>query len=273
MNCFSSTTEMLQFADSFTWVWRMLIPVVLISLATQGVEGCSSSCDVACNENDPCYAPQRCDRDCKHFGDTSVSRGGDKTIPERLASVEYTVAELKVMIAVLLALMTVLIFALAALFLHRCSKIPAKIYSHFVFRNKKNKSVSAEKMPQKIGNGTAVNGRASRIANPQSNNSPQSKRASLNREISLSTEVETQPRTFRVRQPSESTCPEETDEITEPQGYENLALSTSTISTSTLHNTSDSSTDTLGPTLSTATLQTTLHSEQPFSSRAHNTTV
>ena len=73
-------------------------------------------------------------------------------------------------------------------------------------------------------------------------------------------DLEPLPRPHRVRQPSESTCPEEGNDIT-PQGYDNLALSTSTIDASSPHNTSTSSTSTLGPALSTNTLHTTLPSE------------
>lgn len=76
-----------------------------------------------------------------------------------------------------------------------------------------------------------------------------------------------EPRPFRTRQPSESTCPEESSDMPD-HAYDNLALSTSTI-----HNTSNSSTDTLGPAVSVNTLETTLPSGNHTSTHGGTTQV
>lgn len=257
------------------WLQLVLIPTLFVGAIVKPVNGFSTcqipnfSCDRDCRSDSQNFQPQRCDSCCpKNGGGETVGLTGGDSIVNRLATVETTVADLKVMIAVLLALVVLLILAVVFLFLHRCNKIPSSLGIPVVFRQK-DKTPKTEKTTHKNCNGVTANGTVSRLANHQSKSSPQTKRSSLNRSISLSTEVETPSRPYRIRQPSESTCPEEGDDINSPRGYDNLALSTSTIDTSTLHNTS---TDTLGPALSTHTLQTTLPSDPHFNSHAHNNT-
>ncbi|XP_042857549.1 uncharacterized protein LOC122243878 [Penaeus japonicus] len=201
----------------------------------------------------------------------------ENTIEDRLATMEATVGELRVMTGVLLALVLLLILVVLAMLLHLTKNMPNLTLPVF-FKNAKKgaANISEKNSIHKNCNGVAdPNVAVGRIANHQTSSSPKTRRASLRRSTYGPTEDtvgQHEPRSFRVRQPSESTCPDEGADISQ-QGYDNLGLSTSTIHTSTLHNTSNSSTDTLGPTVSTNTLDTTLPSESNIPSVVANNTM
>lgn len=190
---------------------------------------------------------------------------------------ETTVKELRVMTGVLLALVLLLILVVVAMLLHLTKNIP-KFTLPVIFKNAKKgaANINDKNSTHKTCNGVAdANAAVGRIANHQTSSSPKAKRASVRRSTYGPTEDtvgQHEPRSFRVRQPSESTCPDEGADFSQ-QGYDNLGLSTSTIHTSNLHNTSNSSTDTLGPTVSTNTLDTTLPSESNLPSVVHNNTM
>lgn len=260
--------------NSVRWLCRVLLVSTFLAgaVAIPASTGCSINCNTECQPGTPQYQPQRCDNCCVSEDSDVGYQGESNSLSNRLAAVESIVYELRLMTGILLALVVLPMMAFVGLFVYLTIKLPKTFQLPFIFFKKKDND--AKKSPQKICNGVTPNGR---LANHQSTSSPPRSRSSITSCSLGNTDSEHPPRPFRVREPSESTCPEEGNDITSPQGYDNLALSTSTIDTSsTLHNTSNSSTDTLGPTLSTSTLHTTLPSEpHPFSSNNphHNTRV
>lgn len=230
---------------------RILL-VVCLALPVAASTCAGVNCTHECSFDSLIYKPQRCDQCC------NVKEGSkDDAAPQnnRLATMETAIGELRVMTGVLLALVLLLLLAVVALFLHVSKTFPT-FHLPVFFRNK---SDIQEKPPHKPCNGVDPNTTVVIMPNSHGNRSPVAKRASMSKSARGPTEDslglhDLEPRPFRTRQPSESTCPEETSDMPE-HAYDNLALSTST-----LHNTSNSSTDTLGPSVSVNTLETTLPS-------------
>lgn len=212
------------------------------------------NCQQDCKPESPTYKPQRCD-ECCESPDGSDERKDPVFRNDRLRAMETVVGELRVMTGVLLMLVVLLLVAVVGLFLYFTNSLP-KLHIPVLFRNKNNNNKEASHKPC---NGIDHNSTIVRIANYPSNHCPIANRSSVNMSGKGPTEdtvepPEFLPRPYRVRQPSESTCPEEGSDL--PQhAYDNLALSTST-----LHNTSNSSTDTLAAAVSTNTMETTLPS-------------
>nr|XP_053651420.1 uncharacterized protein LOC128701617 isoform X1 [Cherax quadricarinatus]XP_053651431.1 uncharacterized protein LOC128701617 isoform X1 [Cherax quadricarinatus]XP_053651440.1 uncharacterized protein LOC128701617 isoform X1 [Cherax quadricarinatus]XP_053651450.1 uncharacterized protein LOC128701617 isoform X1 [Cherax quadricarinatus]XP_053651459.1 uncharacterized protein LOC128701617 isoform X1 [Cherax quadricarinatus]XP_053651469.1 uncharacterized protein LOC128701617 isoform X1 [Cherax quad len=248
---------------------------------------CYVICSQICSSENPSYNPQRCDdccgtarrrqereesrseeRECERSGPVreevrseksgarkdynNLETGSRVHQNDRLAAMETAVSELRVMTGVLLVLVLLLFVAMVGLFLYFTNSLP-KFRLPVLFKNK----CDTKEVTNKPCNGVDHNSTVVRIANYQSNHhSPRTNRSSVNMSSKGPTEdivnpPEFQPRPLRVRQPSESTCPDESSDL--PQhAYDNLALSTST-----LHNTS---TDTLSAAVSTSTLETTLPS-------------
>ncbi|KAK8739210.1 hypothetical protein OTU49_003534 [Cherax quadricarinatus] len=212
---------------------------------------CYVICSQICSSENPSYNPQRCD-DCCGTDYNNLETGSRVQQNDRLAAMETAVSELRVMTGVLLVLVLLLFVAMVGLFLYFTNSLP-KFRLPVLFKNK----CDTKEVTNKPCNGVDHNSTVVRIANYQSNHhSPRTNRSSVNMSSKGPTEdivnpPEFQPRPLRVRQPSESTCPDESSDL--PQhAYDNLALSTST-----LHNTS---TDTLSAAVSTSTLETTLPS-------------
>ncbi|KAG7176276.1 hypothetical protein Hamer_G009056, partial [Homarus americanus] len=182
-----------------------------------------------------------------------------------LAVLEEAVKELRVMTGILLGIVLLLLVALVVIIFHIFKFFP-KLSLPIFFSNNKKGNIQ-ETAPHKPCNGVDSNSTVVRIANYQNKHSPISKRVSVSQSVKGPTEDtvgshEFQPPSYRIRHPSESTCPDESNDMP-PHVYDNLALSTST-----LHNTSNSSTDTLGAAVSTNTLETTL----PSGNHLHSTT-
>ncbi|XP_066940441.1 uncharacterized protein [Macrobrachium rosenbergii] len=225
-----------------------LLVAVTMAIPALGNSACPNvNCAVICNSSvTASYKPLLCES-CK-------------CLVQGLSAVETSLSQLKVMTGVLLAVVLLLLLAYVLLFIQRVNTPLLKL-KRVLFCKKR-----APRTNSTVGNPPATVGR---LANHQSDCSPQRRRASESKPSTLGdTSLEPQPRPFRVRQPSESTCPEEGNDIP-PQGYDNFGLSTSTIDTNALHNTSNSSTDTLGPAISTNTLHTTLPSLNHSPSNGH----
>lgn len=240
-----------------------LLVAVTMAIPALGNSACPNvNCAVICNSSvTASYKPQLCEScKCLVQGASSSGLSDPATIEERLSAVETSLSQLKVMTGVLLAVVLLLLLAYVLLFIQRVNTPLLKL-KRVLFCKKR-----APRTNSTVGNPPATVGR---LANHQSDCSPQRRRASESKPSTLGdTSLEPQPRPFRVRQPSESTCPEEGNDIP-PQGYDNFGLSTSTIDTNALHNTSNSSTDTLGPAISTNTLHTTLPSFNHSPSNGH----
>ncbi|XP_047491066.1 uncharacterized protein LOC125040534 [Penaeus chinensis] len=233
-------------------------------------------CKKICDENGSFYLPQDCTSCCPRGGKEAMAVK-ENTVEGRLTAMEAAVNDLRVMTGVLLALVLLLILVVLTILLHLTKNIP-KLTLPVFFKNAKKgaANLNDKSSTHKTCNGVAdTNVAVGRIANHQTSSSPKTKKSSFRKSTYGPTEDtvgQYEPRSFRVRQPSESTCPDEGADISQ-QGYDNLGLSTSTIHTSNLHNTSNSSTDTLGPIVSTNTLDTTLASENNIPSVVNNTTV
>lgn len=244
----------------------MVIAALLLALAlpVRADECAGFSCEKICNDSHLEFKPQKCDQ-CCHSPDDGEAEEGNGDITERMKEMEESILELRVMVIVILAFMVLLLLAVVALFLRQTSTQAIKTALPVFFRSKDEGRASIEKrpppptkVPHENRNSTVV-----RIADYQNNHSPLSKRMRPNgqahHEAAPAVESNFPPsgEPPRTRQPSESTCPDESNDL--PHAYDNLALSTST-----LHDTTTSSTSsTLGPAVSTNTLDTTLPSVNP----------
>ncbi|XP_068217318.1 uncharacterized protein [Palaemon carinicauda] len=208
------------------------------------------NCSAICDRRSDDFKPQKCSScNCPTGGAEDSSLTGVKLTEERLDALESSLFVLKTMTGVLLAVVLLLLLAFVLLFLYRMEN-PLLKFKRVLFCKKKGNAATKEQsgnMPTSIG----------RLADHQSDSSPQLRRPAESSPSTLGdTSLEPQPRSFRTRQPSESTCPEEDNDIT-PGGYDNFGLSTSTIDTNGVHNTS---LDTIGSQVSANTMQTTLPS-------------
>ncbi|XP_064112697.1 uncharacterized protein LOC135219679 [Macrobrachium nipponense] len=236
----------------------VLIDVLLVAVTVAnpalGNSACqNANCAIICNRsNRTTYKPQLCETcKCSGEGASSSDLSDPDSLEKRLDAVETSLFQLKVMTGVLLAVVLILLLAFVLLFIQRLNTPLLKLKTVLFCKKKAPRTNST------IGNPPPTVGR---LANHQSDCSPHLRRATESKPSTLGdTSLEPLPRPYRVRQPSESTCPEEGNDIPQ-QGYDNFGLSTSTIDANALHNTSNSSMDTLGPAISTNTLHTTLPS-------------
>ncbi|XP_050693395.1 uncharacterized protein LOC126984056 [Eriocheir sinensis] len=244
---------------------------VLLAQLLQGVTAnrCADvECEETCDESDDLFHPQKCDDCCSHTTVSSAGSGDEGDTSGRMDEMETALSELRVMVGVLLALMVLLLVGVVALLLRLSSSKGLKVTLPVFFRSKDEGRASIEKhppppsikVPNENRNSTVV-----RIADYQNNHSPLNRRMRPNgqavHEHSMAGHnLPSHGERPRARQPSESTCPDDSTELPHPHqhAYDNLALSTST-----LHDTTTSSTSTLGPAVSTNTLDTTLPSVNP----------
>ncbi|KAG0727250.1 hypothetical protein GWK47_035046 [Chionoecetes opilio] len=232
-----------------------------------GEVDCSKICNAAS------FEPQNCDRCCSDTGLEAMEgriqamEEGIQAMEGGIQAMEGRIHELRVMVGVVLALVVILLLAMVVVFLRHTSTRAIKAALPVFFRRRKDEARASiekrplppTKVPKENRNSTVV-----RIADYQNNHSPLNKRIQLNGQAlhgdSTLPNFPPPGDLPRTRQPSESTCPDDSTDL--PHGhqhaYDNLALSTST-----LHDTTTSSASTLGPGVSTNTLDTTLPSMNP----------
>ncbi|CAL4125234.1 unnamed protein product [Meganyctiphanes norvegica] len=171
------------------------------------------------------------------------------------------VAELRNLIITLYLIVLLILLAVVLIIL--------KLYLPSFFKCFKRRS-GPERRPTITQNLRHLSVSTIRLANHQSNESPRPARISKPVPHSTPITEETRqqaapPPTKRVRQPSESTCPDESSDA--HRGYDNFGLSTSTLHNHTSSSTSSSNRSLGGNISSTRTLNTTLpHDHTPHQS-------
>lgn len=248
----------------FVAIQAVLLLLLLPLPPTNAQQACSSLpvCDRICNPNLGDYRPQDCRRCCpdEDKEEDKTSKAMDmKELQERMEAMEQM---MRVMMGVMLGLLLLLIVLVVVVLLRQTSTEALKAALPVFFRKKAEGRASIEKrplpptkVPPENRNSTVL-----RIAEYQNNHSPLTKRTRPNGTAEHGHGLPLPVEEPRPRQPSESTCPDESDlspphqdNNLPPGAYVNLALSHT------------SSTSTLAPAVSTNTLDTTLHSMNPTS--------
>ncbi|XP_045118514.1 uncharacterized protein LOC123508707 [Portunus trituberculatus] len=242
------------------------LPLLLLALpAINAQRDCSLlNCDTICDEDPRYYRPQDCTRCCPDQGKEEdktdeAMEEGIKKLQQRMEEMEQM---MRVMMGVSLGLLLLLIVLVVVVLLRQTSTKALKAALPVFFKKKDEGRASIEKrplpptkVPPENRNSTVL-----RIADYQNNHSPLTKRTRPNGMAQHRHGFPMPPEEPRPRQPSESTCPDESD-LSQPHqdnnlppgAYDNLALSHT------------SSTSTLAPAVSTNTLDTTLPSMNPTS--------
>ncbi|XP_066940637.1 uncharacterized protein [Macrobrachium rosenbergii] len=252
-----------------------LVFVLLATVEAVPLERANLCYFITCRENcDPDkpekYQPQRCERcTCLENGLGRLDPNS-LSIPERIAAMESSISELKATTGVQLCVVLLMLLVMIVLFVQGADNFP-KLDLPVFFCKKKMINASKDNAPTKNSIGVADTLTISRIVDKQSDSSLQVRTSSMTQSASGDSSLQIRPSHCRMRQPSESSCPEEGSDIG-PQGYDNLGLSTSTIDIATTNNDANASTDTLGAGISTNTLHTTLPSEDYQASDEHTNT-
>ncbi|XP_063840454.1 uncharacterized protein LOC135089122 isoform X2 [Scylla paramamosain] len=244
----TSTRCMGAHSRPFVAIQAALLLLLLQALPPVSAQAeCSSlDCKTICIQNHPGFKPQDCRRCC------SKAMDAIKELQQKMT----------VMMGVTLGLLLLLIMLVVVVLLRQTSTKALKAALPVFFRNNDEGRASIEKrplpptrVPPENRNSTVV-----RIADYQNNHSPLTKRMRPNGMAEHGHGLPLPAEELRPRQPSESTCPDESD-LSQPHqdnnlppgAYVNLALSHT------------SSTSTLAPAVSTNTLDTTLPSMNPTS--------
>ncbi|XP_068216470.1 uncharacterized protein [Palaemon carinicauda] len=228
---------------------------------------CRENCDPDKPEK---YQPQRCQRCICPERELGRFDPNAQSIPERIAAMESSISELKATTGVQLSVVILMLLVMVVIFVQGADNIP-KLELPVLFCKKKITDSSKAIAPTKNCISAPDSLTISRIADKQSDSSIHIRTSSISQSAPNDTSLLVRPSSRRMREPSESSCPEEGNEIGS-HGYDNLALSTSTIDMTTANNTTSASTETLDHGISTNTLHTTLPSEDYQASEENTTT-